>query len=175
MKYKNKVKNSKGSITLFVLISMSFFCAVVFGIYSNASNKTQEQEKQLKKIQEEYKSEDVNKIYEEIHNSYMSSETPSIQVYDGETLKGEIIGEKVNSKKVIYLSNKNVMLKFSSKNIIDKYAYSTSPNGEKIEIDGNTLNIELTTEEKNIYVYIEDSEGNYSKSYTAITMILLGS
>ena len=32
-----------------------------------------------------------------------------------------------------------------------------------------------TNDSDNIYVYIEDSEGNYSKSYTAITMILLGS
>lgn len=39
MKLKNKFKNSKGSITLYVLISLSFFYIMVFGIYNSASNK----------------------------------------------------------------------------------------------------------------------------------------
>ena len=173
MKYKNRLESSKGAITLYVLIAMTFFSAVVFGIYNNTSFKTQKQEIEINKIQEEYKGKDVNELYEETHTNYINSETPTIQVYDGENLKGEVIGEKVSSKKTIYIPNQNVTLKFLSKNKSDKYAYSTSPNGEKIKVDGNTLNIESTIDGKTIYVYIEDAEGNYSKNYTAVTMILV--
>ena len=87
MKLKNKFKNSKGSITLYVLISLSFFYIMVFGIYNSASNKMQKQEKELEKVQEKYESENISDVYEETHNNYISAETPTIRVYDGETLK----------------------------------------------------------------------------------------
>ena len=173
MKLKNKLKNSKGAITLYVLISLSFFYIMVFGIYNSASNKMQKQEKELEKVQEKYESENISDVYEETHNNYISVETPTIRVYDGETLKKEVLGEKVSSKETIYLSNKHVILKFSSKNTTDKYVYSTSPNGEKTKIEGNTLEMDITTAGTTIYTYIEDLEGNYSKNYTAITMILV--
>ncbi len=173
MKLKNKFKNSKGSITLYVLISLSFFYIMVFGIYNSASNKMQKQEKELEKVQEKYESENISDVYEETHNNYISAETPTIRVYDGETLKREVLGEKVSSKETIYLSNKHVILKFSSKNTTDKYVYSTSPNGEKTKIEGNTLEMDITTAGTTIYTYIEDLEGNYSKNYTAINMILV--
>ena len=173
MKLKNKFKNSKGSITLYVLISLSFFYIMVFGIYNSASNKMQKQEKELEKVQEKYESENISDVYEETHNNYISAETPTIRVYDDETLKREVLGEKVSSKETIYLSNKHVILKFSSKNTTDKYVYSTSPNGEKTKIEGNTLEMDITTAGTTIYTYIEDLEGNYSKNYTAINMILV--
>lgn len=63
MLYKNKIKSSKGSITLYVLISMIFFLVIVFGIYTNASNKTQKQDKEINKIQKEYQQEDIDDLY----------------------------------------------------------------------------------------------------------------
>lgn len=66
MLYKNKIKSSKGSITLYVLISMMFFLAIIFGIYANTSNKSKMQEKRIEKLQKEYKQEDINDLYNKI-------------------------------------------------------------------------------------------------------------
>ena len=174
MEYKSKIKNQKGAITLYVLISMMFFLVIILGIYFNSSNKIQKQEKEVEKIQKEYEKNNINDIYENKYNEYINTETPTIQIYDGDVLKNQVVGEKVNSKKTIYLSNENVTLKFLSKNTSDKYAYSTTADGEKIKIEGKTLeNINITTTGKTMYVYIVDNQGNYSKSYTAITMILV--
>ena len=174
MEYKSKIKNQKGAITLYVLISMMFFLVIILGIYFNSSNKIQKQEKEVEKIQKEYEKNNINDIYENKYNEYINAETPTIQVYDGDVLKNQVVGEKVSSKKNVYLSNKNATLKFLSKNTSDKYAYSTTADGEKIKIEGNTLeNINITTNGTTMYVYIVDNQGNYSKSYTAITMILV--
>ena len=60
---KNKISNSKGSITLFVLISVLFFLVVVSGIYIGVSNKTQKQESDIQKIQQVYEKENVDDLY----------------------------------------------------------------------------------------------------------------
>ena len=46
----NQNKREKGSITLYVLVSMMFFLSVTAGIYVNSSNKVQKQEKETIKI-----------------------------------------------------------------------------------------------------------------------------
>lgn len=168
----NQKKKEKGSITLFVLISMMFFLSVTAVVYVNSSNKVQKQEKEIEKIKKQYEKEDVNDVYEETYNNYINTETPTIQVYDGEIKKREVRGENVNTRETIYLSSEHITLKFLSKNTSDKYAYSTTAGGEKIKIEGDTLDIDITTSGETVYVYIEDNEGNYSKNYTAVTMIL---
>ena len=45
MKIKSKIKEQKGSITIFVLISMIFFTIVVMALYVNSSYKVQAQQK----------------------------------------------------------------------------------------------------------------------------------
>lgn len=66
MLYKNKIKSSKGSIIIYVIISMMFFLAIIFGIYANTSNKSKMQEKRIEKLQKEYKQEDINDLYNKI-------------------------------------------------------------------------------------------------------------
>ena len=168
-----KAKHEKGAITLYVLISIMFFLIVIMGIYVSSSNKIQKQEQEVNKIQKEYEKEDMNEIYEETYNDYVNTETPTIRAYVGDTLKGEAIGEKVSSKKNLFFANKDVKLKFLSKNSSDKYAYSTTEDGDKKKLEGNSLDVNITTEGQTIYVYIVDNEGNYSKSYTAVTLILV--
>lgn len=63
MKLKSKIKEQKGSITLFVIMSMLFFTIVVVAIYVNTSYKAQAQEREVKKIQQTYKKDDINEIY----------------------------------------------------------------------------------------------------------------
>ena len=63
MKLKSKIKEQKGSITLFVLMSMLFFGIVVVAVYVNTNYKAQAQQRELEKIQQTYQKEDINDIY----------------------------------------------------------------------------------------------------------------
>ena len=66
MKKKNKLlRNQKGSISMFVIVSVLFLVFVLVGIYTNYANKLKNQEEQLGKIQENYeKYHSVNEMDE---------------------------------------------------------------------------------------------------------------
>ena len=51
------------------------------------------------------------------------------------------------------------------KNSSDKYAYSTTEDGEKIKLEGNSLDVNITMEGQTIYVYIVDNEENYLRVF----------
>ena len=73
IKNYQKIKQEKGSITLYVLISMFFFIVVVLGIYFNSDSKMQKQNKEIEKIQKEYEKENINDVYEKAYNKYMQN------------------------------------------------------------------------------------------------------
>lgn len=79
MKIRN-VKKEKGSITLYVLVSMIFFVILLMGIYIRSSNKIQKQQADEKKIQTEYTLENVDDIYNETVDKKADSDirTPTI-------------------------------------------------------------------------------------------------
>lgn len=70
IKNYHKIKQEKGSITIFVLISMFFVLFTVLGIYFNSNSKAQKQYKEIEKIQKEYEKEDINDVYEITYNKY---------------------------------------------------------------------------------------------------------
>ena len=63
MKFLNNIKGEKGSITLFVVISMLFFLIVIVGLYINSSYKLQKQDKEIEKIQKSYEYRNINELY----------------------------------------------------------------------------------------------------------------
>lgn len=63
------IKKQNGSITLYTIISMLFFLIMVSGLYINSSYRVQKQNKEIQKIQEEYKKDDINDIYEKTMTS----------------------------------------------------------------------------------------------------------
>ena len=65
MKIKSKMHEQKGSVTLFVLISMLTFTIVVSGIYINTSYKAQAQQREVEKIKQIYQKQDINELYQE--------------------------------------------------------------------------------------------------------------
>ena len=69
-RFSEKLKGQKGSITLFVLISIIFFLIVLISIYISSGNKEQSQVSEIKAIQEEYNvsPEELQKEYQEIVN-----------------------------------------------------------------------------------------------------------
>ena len=52
-RFPGKFKGQKGSVTLFVLISIIFFLIVLISIYIASGNKKQSQLSEIKAIQEE--------------------------------------------------------------------------------------------------------------------------
>ena len=49
MKLKKRIREQKGSITLFVLTSMIFFTIVVAALYVNTNYKAQAQQREIEK------------------------------------------------------------------------------------------------------------------------------
>ncbi len=68
MKLKLKIKEEKGSITLFVLTSIIFFVVVLVGLYVNSSYKIQKQQKEIQKIQNSYETENIDELYNKTYN-----------------------------------------------------------------------------------------------------------
>ena len=63
-----KVNSEKGSITLYVLISMLFFIIVLMGLFVNSNYKMQQQERSVKKIQKGYEKSNIDDLYNETIN-----------------------------------------------------------------------------------------------------------
>lgn len=71
-RFFKRLKNSeKGSITVFVLSTMIVIVGAVFSMYFSMVNKSNNQEKQLEKIESEYNqsNETMKQIYEDIINN----------------------------------------------------------------------------------------------------------
>ena len=68
------VNKEKGSITLYVLISMLFFVVVLVSMYTSVQNRMQMQEKEINKIQETYTKQDINDIYNEQYEYKINNE-----------------------------------------------------------------------------------------------------
>lgn len=64
MKKNTKLRSEKGSITLYVLLSILFFIIILVGLYVNSNNKISKQKKEIEDIQKSYQKEDINSIYE---------------------------------------------------------------------------------------------------------------
>jgi len=62
-----KFRSEKGSITLFVLVTMLFFMYILISVYMNQNNKINAQKKQIQQIQQEYnKDENMEEIYNDL-------------------------------------------------------------------------------------------------------------
>ena len=68
-----KIKSEKGSITLFVLLAMLFFTAILLTAYIRTSNAAKTQEEDIVRIKETYE-QDLNNI-EEIYNQIQRNQT----------------------------------------------------------------------------------------------------
>lgn len=147
-----KIKEEKGSITLYVIVSMIFFLIVVVAIYVSSTNKKIIQEKQIKDIQKSYQVEDINSIYDEAQ--YL--ETRYLEVQTLEELQNALDNE--NTKYIKLTSDiitTNGYLIVSQTNTIDLngFTYSSreiSDINKAIIVTGEntTLTIEDSSQEK---------------------------
>ena len=167
-----KLKNNKGSIMSFTLISMMFFLVVVIAIYASVNTKVQKQQKELNTIQKSYEQqEQINDIYEKKYNDYINSETSTLQVYADNNLKGEVKGQKKNTLGTVYTNIAQNKIKiFGGAN--STYAYSETADGKRQIITGNEIPIQATKDGKTIYTWVKGEDGEYTKYYTAVTVKL---
>ena len=118
-----KIKSEKGSITLFVLLAMLFFSAILLTAYIKMSNTSISQEEDISRIKEIYE-KDIDNIEE---------------VYDRVTIKSEV-ERVIKSGKQLSLTN-NMVLTDEYGNII------TLPAGFKITNDATTVNKGIVIED----------------------------
>ena len=83
---KNKRKSERGSVTLFVLVTMLFFITILISSYTRQASKISSQRKQIEEIQKEYSAEGkIEEVYFEIENTMPVSiilYKPSGEIYD---------------------------------------------------------------------------------------------
>ena len=72
---KKFLKNEKGSITLFVVVSILFFLIVVFSMFMTSSNKSRIQTSEIDKIKEEYQEsvQNIDQIYQDAVNDNITN------------------------------------------------------------------------------------------------------
>ena len=78
MEFKSKIREQKGSITLYVLISMLFFVIVLMSLYVNSSYKVQKQQREIEKVQDNYNKEDINDLYEKTYTKYQYTNSENV-------------------------------------------------------------------------------------------------
>ena len=64
--YLPDFKNQKGAITLFVIIAMIFFLAIVLVMYMGNMKKLRNQKEQIEEIRQQYDEENIHEVYNEI-------------------------------------------------------------------------------------------------------------
>ena len=69
-KLKNKINNEKGSITLYVLVTMILFLMVIVSMYRQTRIKNSTQLQQLSEIQKEYESSNIDDTYQKEKSNY---------------------------------------------------------------------------------------------------------
>ena len=63
---KNKKRNQRGSVTLFVLVTMLFLITILILSYMNQIPKVETQKKAMEEIEKQYNKKEIEKIYNEI-------------------------------------------------------------------------------------------------------------
>lgn len=121
------MKNNKGSITLFTLISFMFFIIVLLGTYIFITNKNQAQSKEISEIEEKYrvKLEALDEMYENIligNDGYLT-------VYQDTVVTG------VDKVELVLVANTNRVKKIilpSGEEIENEGTFTVSENGEYV-------------------------------------------
>ncbi|MCI8640883.1 MAG: hypothetical protein HFJ59_03305 [Clostridia bacterium] len=143
-------KDEKGSVTLYVIISMMFFLIVVVGIYVSSNNKVQNQQKEIEKIQESYEIKDINTLYNE---NYALSDYIEVQTF--EDLQNAVNDESIKYIKIIgdIITNKSLIINKTKTIDLNGFTLSSSEPYEinkAIVVEGEytTLTIEDSSENK---------------------------
>lgn len=156
-------KDEKGSITLYVVISMMFFLIVVIEIFVSSTNKVQTQQKEIEKIQESYETKDINALY---NDNYSLSQY--VEVKSFEELKNALNDESIKYIKIIshiITTNGNLIVNKTKTIDLNGFTFSLGEFHEinkAIIVEGEytTLTIEDSSENKNGRIITTDTRLN---------------
>lgn len=149
-------KEEKGSVTLYVIISMMFFLIVVVGIYVSSTNKVQTQQKEIEKIQKSYETEDINTLYNE---KYSISDYLEVQTF--EDLQSAVNDENIRYIKVIDNITTNQSLIVNTTKTIDLNGFVFSSSVSTVTVTGEDANL----------IIEDNSETKSGKILTTSTII----
>ncbi len=123
------IKNERGSLTLFVAISMLFFMTFLLTLYISTTNQQKTQLEVTARIKETYE-QDLNNI-EDVYNSFVGT-ADIIPIYNKEQL------QKVGSGENVYISQLGKYYKF---NLDSNYILKNNIelNNYTIDADGNEV------------------------------------
>ena len=152
-----KSKEERGSVTLYVVISMMFFLIMVVGIYVSSTNKVQTQQKEIAEIQKSYETEDINTLYNE---KYYSSNYIEVQTF--EDLQNAVNDDNIRYIKMTENITTNETLIVDKIKTIDLNGFIFSSSKLNIAVAGEDtlLTIEDTSEGKNGKVITTDTGTN---------------
>lgn len=151
------MKNDKGLISVFVLLSMLFLLIFVFTIYEIIDNRYKN---------DEYKNDELSKIYSknmnEIHNSLYSREDEIIPIYNLDEFNNIGSGRYMQIKDKIYNCNRsktyllkeNIIIDLKEDVMVSNYGF----NDYKLYDD--TYDIEIVND-NSLYYYYPNEKGDY--------------
>ena len=175
---KNKIQNEKGSITLYVLVTMMLFLSVTVVSYVQSRNKNSTQLQQLGEIQKEYQSNDIDDIYEETETEYkgeinVTFYTPDGKVYNINEWTNQDLTMKITypydvkeSDRYYYLDGERIKYT-DNETIVENCVIST-------EYKGKTQDIHITKIDKKPATVTFDKNGDQyllgeNQTQTAVT------
>lgn len=76
------MRSQKGSITLYVLVSILFFIFILVGVYVNFVNKASSEQKQIEQIQSDYNQYDTEDKLDDLYSNMIIDEGKEENVYN---------------------------------------------------------------------------------------------
>lgn len=163
MKKTNKnIRNEKGSISMFVILSVLFLIFVLVGLYANYANKLKAQEEQIGKIKENYGEytsiEGMDKLYKKKTQPEVDTEgdgEENLTLLPAEYQQVEYI-QSTGTQYIDtgYTPNSNT-------NIIFDFEYESGTSDKYIPILGQRINYT----EKLFVLWVNSSTGNVSVNF----------
>ena len=160
-----KVKNEKGSITLFVLVTILFFLILVISINTRGKVSKSSQIKEIESIQSEYmaSNEEMEKIYNSIMKNYkpllIKVDPSNVLVKVGETAKFTVNATTDDGSTITYkwFYNKD------NSNEGGTEIKTTTSGATNVGVTTSSLELQnIQTSWNNYYVFAEVSNGEYT-------------
>lgn len=163
-KIADRIKNNKGSITLFVLIAMIFFLIFALTMYVQINSKKSAQMKEIEKIQEEYNSTNIDEIYDNNEGNTdgeisiilytMDGEVYDLSQWTNQNLKLKInYPDDVNEEDRFYYKD-GVKIKYTENEIIEENCVIS------VEYDTGRESVKITRIDKQSATVIYDKNGD---------------
>ena len=150
MKKSKKLTKERGSIALFLLVSILFFIIIGYSIYANVANSLSAQEKEIKAIQKNYQENSTEEIMDEKYEELLDGKIRIV-------FHVQSTGELYKNDKWI---NQNLIMTIYYPEEVPEDERYFSINGDKKKYEGEYIieeNCTISSEYENIRTKVEVS------------------